>query len=483
MDFGKVRKDFTIYVVDSETSYCDLVSESLRGAGYHVESFMKGEDVIAQVKTHPPHIIVFGTYLMGMTGIQLIKQVRELSPDIQMVITANYAEGEIASEALTLGASDRIFKPIQNINDIVFSIDRVAERKFLEFSNEALYTKLISSKAAQRRLRRRFLAERTLHDFPKKFSQQLKSCIDGSQGLTALVESLSRELTTDVLFFRYIPVQNHFVCTHVTSNLEEKLKGIQLNLSFESLENDYEGARDILTVLLSTNHFDYRIVSASGKALGLLVIAKSLVDPTVRASLEHSLQVFEIFYELYETRKILYENLIRDELTGAWTRSEFERRSVDEISRARRLKMAVSMLYIGIDKAETIKSTIKQEAFELLIKKLASLLQRTSRVTDIIGRYGESELAVLLPHTDKLGAAIKAEKFRRLVERSDLAVNSDIAIRVSIGVSEYPSLCMDAETLWNAADSAYFQIKRVGNKVCLAAAPKGLEPDFVVKTT
>ncbi len=93
---------------------------------------------------------------------------------------------------------------------------------------------------------------------------------------------------------------------------------------------------------------------------------------------------------------------------------------------------------------------------------------------------------MLLPHTDKYGAAIKAEKFRRLVEKTEFLPEhleqSELSVRVSIGVSEYPSICMDAETLWNAADSAYFQVKRVGNKVCLSAAPKNLEPDFVTET-
>jgi diguanylate cyclase (GGDEF)-like protein len=113
----------------------------------------------------------------------------------------------------------------------------------------------------------------------------------------------------------------------------------------------------------------------------------------------------------------------------------------------------------------------------MLVKNLFGLLSKTSRMTDVIGRQGDAEAGVLLPHTGKLGAAIKAEKFRRLVERSELIPG--VAARVSVGVSEYPSLCMDAETLWSTADSAHFQVKRVGNKVCLAATPKGLEPDFV----
>ncbi len=470
MDFVKVRHDFTVYVVDSETSYCDLVSECLKGAGYHVETFMKGEDVVEQIKAHPPHIIILGTYLMGMTGLQLVRQVREMSADIQLVFMANYAEGEIASEALALGAVDRVFKPIQNVADVVSAVDRVAERKFLEFSNEALYNKLVSSKTAQRQLRRRFISERTILDLAQRLGSSLKNAQDGSHAIDTFVEIFEKALSTSILFFRHLPIQNNFICTHSS---HENLKGVQLNLSLEALEAEGEGARDVLTVLLNQNQFDYRRITVATDVIGLLVIGKSLADPVQRRSVDHAIQVFEARYELLETKKILYENLIRDTATGAWTKSEFQRRAIEEISRSRRIKMPVSMLYIGIDGAPDLKTALGTHEFDNLMKAFAGLLIKTSRATDIVGRYNEAELGVLLPHTDKLGAAIKAEKFRRLVERSDLN------IRVSIGVSEYPSICMDAETLWNAADSAYFQVKRLGNKVCLAAAPKGFEPDYI----
>jgi len=473
VDFAKVRHDFTVYVVDSETTYCDLIADCLKTSGYHVETFMKGEDVIEQSKSHPPHIVIYGTYLLGMTGIQLTKCVRELSPDIQLIITANYAESELASEAISLGACDRIYKPVQNVADVISVVDRVAERRFLEFSNEALYGKLVAARSAQRNLRRRFIQERTVLDLSNKLQERLKTVSDAASAITTLAACFERELSADISFFRYLPLQGHFICTHTQ---EESLRGLQLNLTAEGLDSEEEGARDVLTVLLGKSHFDFRKISNGSEILGLLVIGKSLSDPVLRRAVDHALQMFQIKYELYEAKKQLFQNLIRDEVSGVWNKSELQRRTVEEISRSRRLKMPVSTLLIGIDRGEEIKKSLGQIKFNTMIEKFVGFLQRTSRATDIIGRCSEFEFGVLLPHTPKLGAAIKAEKFRRLIERSELE------IRVSIGVSEYPSICMDADTLWNAADSAYFQVKRIGNKVCLAAAPKSFEPDFLYDT-
>jgi diguanylate cyclase (GGDEF)-like protein len=470
-----------VYVVDSETSYCDVVSECLKGAGYHVETFMKGEDVLEQVKLHPPHIIVLGTYLLGMTGLQLVKRVRELSPDIQLIVMANYAEGEIASEALAHGAADRVYKPIQNIADVVTAVDRVAERRFLEFSNEALYNGMTAAKTAQRRLRRRFVHERAVLDLAQRLSEKIKPCRDGSEALSVLTKALADELKTRVLFFRYLPMQEDFICVQ---SADENLKGVHLNVTAASLASDPEGVRDVLAVMLGQAQFDYRILKTGGEILGLLVLGKTLNDVVLRRSVSQAVSVFELHHELFELRKALHENLIRDEVTGLWIKAEFQRRAEEEISRARRLKMPVSMLVVGLDEAQELKASLGEKGFRAVLAKIASALARTSRVTDVLGRLAEGEIGVLLPHTDKLGAAIKAEKFRRLIERADFSPEAGVEakIRVSVGVSEYPSICLDAETLWNAADSAYFQVKRLGNKVCLAATPKDFEPDFIPKT-
>jgi hypothetical protein len=189
----------------------------------------------------------------------------------------------------------------------------------LEFSNEALYSKLVSSKAAQRRLRRRFVAERGSLEFISAFHGELKAARDGQQALSTLVESLSRILDSEVLFFRHIPVQNHFICTHACRNIG--LKGLQLDLPLESLEADPESARDVLTALLNESRFDARALSPSGKALGLLVLGRPLADPALRRCVDQAVQFFELHYELFEARKILYENLIKDEVTGAWTKA------------------------------------------------------------------------------------------------------------------------------------------------------------------
>jgi diguanylate cyclase (GGDEF)-like protein len=120
---------------------------------------------------------------------------------------------------------------------------------------------------------------------------------------------------------------------------------------------------------------------------------------------------------------------------------------------------------------------------QTVLKAFAQVLQKHSRVNDIIGRVGSDEFGMILPHTTKEGAAIEAERLRRMIESADFTkvIKSFPHLTISIGVSEYPSVCRDADELFQTADEALFQVRERQNKVCLAQAPEAFEPDFFVK--
>ena len=116
---------------------------------------------------------------------------------------------------------------------------------------------------------------------------------------------------------------------------------------------------------------------------------------------------------------------------------------------------------------------------------IGMILKKTTRATDIIARTGPDEIMFILPHTDHLGAAVKAERIRRMIETTKFPVleNQEMNhLSVSVGVSEYPSFCNDAESLLKSCDEALFQVKQAGgNRVCISTPPMGFQPDFSVR--
>src|SRR6185312_17132501 len=105
-----------------------------------------------------------------------------------------------------------------------------------------------------------------------------------------------------------------------------------------------------------------------------------------------------------------------------------------------------------------------------IMRTVARILDKHSRVNDIVGRTSPDEFGLLLPHTSKQGAMIKAERLRRIFEAAafDRVLKDFPRLTVSLGVSEYPSLSRDAEELMQSADEALYQVRKAGNKACVA---------------
>src|SRR5438270_8702495 len=128
MDISKVRRDFVIYIVDDEESIREIVKETLASPGYQVETFPTGEDALARVQDSPPHLIFSDIRMPGMSGIQYLEKVKALSTDIEFIIMTSHASLETAVGAMKLGAYDYIYKPFDNLSDVVVTADRAIER-------------------------------------------------------------------------------------------------------------------------------------------------------------------------------------------------------------------------------------------------------------------------------------------------------------------------------------------------------------------
>jgi hypothetical protein len=110
-----------------------------------------------------------------------------------------------------------------------------------------------------------------------------------------------------------------------------------------------------------------------------------------------------------------------------------------------------------------------------LLKEAAILLGNKIRDIDLAARPGEDELAVVLPQTDRNGAFLVAERFRREIEthfNRREAGGSPAGLTVSGGVAAYPDDGPDAEMLIARAAQALYQAKGSGKNTILVHSPE-----------
>ena len=155
---------------------------------------------------------------------------------------------------------------------------------------------------------------------------------------------------------------------------------------------------------------------------------------------------------------------ITDGLTGLRSRRYFEQALHSEAIRAERSGVEVGMLLLDIDNFKKVNDTYGHNGGDRVLVEVAHRLAGVVRPGDLVARYGGEEFAVLLPGADPERAAEIAERVRRAVAVTPVAVGADRLHRVtvSIGVAGLPSTCADADEMVLAADRALYASKHAG---------------------
>lgn len=175
---------------------------------------------------------------------------------------------------------------------------------------------------------------------------------------------------------------------------------------------------------------------------------------------------------------ILEQESIKDPLTGLYNRRYLERRMDEEINRAQRYDLPLSVLLIDIDNFKQVNDTCGHQVGDSLLIHLSNLLTSQTRDSDVVSRYGGDELLILTPSTTAASAALLAERLRQKVETDQLKMSSSdqrnqhIPVTVSIGIASLGPEVDDTENLIKHADEALYRAKQEGRNRVITQATK-----------
>ncbi len=121
---------FSILVVDDEKMMRELVSERLRIEGYRVEEAENGERALAMLSSGTFDLLLTDLNMPALNGLQLLGKARE-NRNLATVIMSGQGDIETAVDAMKLGASDYIFKPVI-FKILMHTIESALKQKHLE---------------------------------------------------------------------------------------------------------------------------------------------------------------------------------------------------------------------------------------------------------------------------------------------------------------------------------------------------------------
>lgn len=163
--------------------------------------------------------------------------------------------------------------------------------------------------------------------------------------------------------------------------------------------------------------------------------------------------------------------IYRDSLTHLLAHNEIKKQLAVELSTAQRRASELSYVILNLDQFKKINDTHGHLTGDQVIKSLASLLRRSFRSSDILGRYGGDEFVVIMQDTSLAEAAVVLNRtrneFSQICHRSEID-GEQFFTTFSAGISSFPNYAEQTE-LQSRAEQAMYAAKKSGrNKIKLA---------------
>ena len=162
--------------------------------------------------------------------------------------------------------------------------------------------------------------------------------------------------------------------------------------------------------------------------------------------------------------KLLAEKQARtDPLTGLNNRRHFFESGQVLVDQTKRYQRPLSLIMLDIDFFKKVNDTYGHASGDLVLKTVAKKIFGIIRTSDIAGRIGGEEFAVILPESKPNKVKNLAERLRKAIEDETVIIDKEeIKVTMSIGVSEYMNKDHSIEEALSRADEALYQAKEHG---------------------
>ncbi|MDU0353969.1 GGDEF domain-containing protein [Paraglaciecola aquimarina] len=202
----------------------------------------------------------------------------------------------------------------------------------------------------------------------------------------------------------------------------------------------------------------FPLASLTGEVEQICVVIYDVTDEAVSRMGMQSLNI-----QLQEISRV-------DGLTGLYNRRYWNEQFDLHFKRAKRSDSDSALIILDIDHFKKVNDTYGHPAGDQVIQALAQIIKKTIRETDIAGRYGGEEFAIILPDTPVANVEFVSERLRRLVEKCVVDYGGvNISFTISIGIAGFDSTHETSAQWLESADKVLYQAKAAGrNRVILA---------------
>lgn len=495
MNIRDYSSQFTVYVFTTDVDLGASAKVYLSQAGYDAYYFQDAQTFEQRLRDNPPHILVFSTAALAGSLSDFVNLVQEINDEIRFIAISSVSQFDILAQYNAHGFVDVISDETAALESrIVWSVDRACEKIYLTYQNEQLFDDLNSANAKAEEIHSAAVTSMKKAESEKVVAPSIAMRITDyrtAHSKEDLIQKYLNHLQSGTLcvFFKFLPSVRSFVATHAQGIPASDIQGVGVQLEANDMKDlSAQMAMGLLPVrfsemLIEAFHFNppKALPLYAHNALEGLFVYSGNLTPGEIATMNEEFTLMSLCYVNFALEKKVDSLEVQDFVTELFNRNYYQKVLSDEVSRARRLKQPISVVKVALDDIYEIESSLGEAVRDELLKSVATIITKTSRTNDVTCRTAANEMAMILPHCPKKGAALRAERLRRIIEGTSFMDNG-MKVSISLGISEYPSLCDSAKTLDETATKALLHITdKGGNKICLYKAPETHRPEFEIE--
>jgi diguanylate cyclase (GGDEF)-like protein len=202
-------------------------------------------------------------------------------------------------------------------------------------------------------------------------------------------------------------------------------------------------------------------------------ITKPFKSNELKVRLRAGRRIIDLQHELIAAREALRERATHDPLTGLWNHEEILRILEQELNRADREGLSVSVIMADLDHFKKVNDTYGHMTGDAVLRMAAKRMLAVFRNYDAVGRYGGEEFLIVLPGCDNRCASSSAERLRLCIGKEAMDTPEGmIPVTISLGIAASTNeKRWDVESIVKAADAALYRAKEKGrNRFEVASA-------------
>jgi len=136
---GIAIKEFSILIVDDDEVILNVTGKYLSDTGYSTETTLSGIRALEKIRQKKYDLVIIDIRLPDINGLQVLKEIKQVSLDTSVLMMTGYAKVETAVEAMKSGADDYLLKPFKSMDVLGMAVRRIKE--YRDLREECSYLK------------------------------------------------------------------------------------------------------------------------------------------------------------------------------------------------------------------------------------------------------------------------------------------------------------------------------------------------------